>query len=276
MSIRETLNTSERRKGKLLSERSLFDMPLIQQLGVGQIASLSGVLIYTITFFLLQVRLYKGFQIGFSDLVYFAQMLYNSLHWGPFLQTTTMKQGHLFAQHLALCVFPILLLYTSIPHVYVLFFLQALAGGVGAFAVFLLARDILRSEFAATCFSLAYLFYPSLQWANLNILIWGFHIENLFPPLILFAFYFLMRAVGLGQKDNLPVGRTYPTTEWRVEEIVTDKHEMELNPATVPGEHTLEVGMYDWTLSERLPVLDEEGQVGDNRVLLGTVWVEEP
>ena len=193
MSVRETLNTSKRRKGRLLSERSPFDRPLIQELGVGQIASLSGVLLYTITFFLLQVRLYKGFQIGFSDLVYFAQMLYNSLHGGPFLQTTAMKQGHLFAQHLALCVFPILLLYALIPHVYVLFFLQALAGGTGAFAVFLLARDILRSEFAATCFSLAYLFYPSLQWANLNMLIWGFHVENLFPPLILFAFYFLKR-----------------------------------------------------------------------------------
>jgi hypothetical protein len=79
-----------------------------------------------------------------------------------------------------------------------------------------------------------------------------------------------------GQKDNLPVDRTYPTTEWRVGEIVTDKYEMEVNPATVPGEYTLEVGMYEWTSGERLPVLSEEGQAEDNRVLLGTVWVEEP
>ena len=194
MSIEETLDISERRRGRLLSKDLPFGKSLIQRLGVGRIASLTGVLLYTITFFLLQVRLYEGFQMGFTDLVYPAQTLYNSLHGGPFLQTTATEQGsHVFSQHLSLCMLPVLLLYALIPHVYTLFFLQALAGGAGAFAVFLLARDMLRSEFAATCFSFAYLFYPSLQWANLNILIWGFHVENFFPPLLLFAYYFLER-----------------------------------------------------------------------------------
>jgi len=194
VSIEETLDISERRRGRLLSKDLPFGKSLIQRLGVGRIASLTGVLLYTITFFLLQVRLYEGFQMGFTDLVYPAQTLYNSLHGGPFLQTTATEQGsHVFSQHLSLCMLPVLLLYALIPHVYTLFFLQALAGGAGAFAVFLLARDMLRSEFAATCFSFAYLFYPSLQWANLNILIWGFHVENFFPPLLLFAYYFLER-----------------------------------------------------------------------------------
>ncbi|MFB0533942.1 MAG: DUF2079 domain-containing protein [Anaerolineae bacterium] len=152
---------------------------------------------YTATFFLLQARLYQGFQMSYSDLAHFVQTLHNSLHgrllWSMGTRAPGGQGSHYFGGHLSLCVFPILLLYALIPHVYTLFFLQALAGGVGAFAVFLLARDMLWSEFAATCFSLAYLFYPSLQWANLNILIWGFHVENLFPPLLLFAFYFLKR-----------------------------------------------------------------------------------
>lgn len=194
MSTEETLDISEKRKGRLLSKGLPFGQSLIQRLGTGPIVSVTGALLYTMTFFLLQVRLYEGFQMGFTDLVYPAQTLYNSLHGGPFLRTTAMEPGsHVFSQHLSLCMLPILLVYALIPHVYTLFFLQALAGGVGAFAVFLLARDILRSEFAATCFSLAYLFYPSLQWANLNILIWGFHVENFFPPLLLLAFYFLER-----------------------------------------------------------------------------------
>lgn len=197
MSAAGTLNTPEGRKGWLPLYGTPFAASLFQQLSAGQIVSLIGALLYTTSFFLLQVRLYEGFQMGFSDLVYFAQWLYNSLHGGPFLQTTALEHGakgsHLFSHHFAPCVFPVLLIYALIPHVYTLFFLQALAGGAGAFAVFLLARDMLRSEFSATCFSLAYLFYPSLQWANLNLLIRGFHFESFFPPLLLFAFYFLKR-----------------------------------------------------------------------------------
>jgi uncharacterized membrane protein len=164
------------------------------QLSLGPVICLLGVLLYTVTFFLLQVRLYEGFQMGYSDLVYEAQALYNTLH-GRFFQIMPIEKGdNLFASHFRPVMLLILPLYALLPDVYTLFFLQALAGGVGAFAVFLLAKDILRSEFAATCFSLAYLFYPSLQWANLNMLIWGFHVENLFPPALLFAFYFLKKS----------------------------------------------------------------------------------
>jgi hypothetical protein len=78
-----------------------------------------------------------------------------------------------------------------------------------------------------------------------------------------------------GQKDNLPVDRTYLTTEWRAGEIIIDKYEIEVDPTTVPGEYILEVGMYDWISGERLPILNVDGQVEGNRVILGTVWVEE-
>lgn len=163
------------------------------RLSLGQILSLVGVLLYTIVFFLLQIRLYEGFQMGYADLVPNVQALHSTLH-GRFFKITPARFGDsVFAGHfraIMLLVFPI---YALLPNVYTLFFLQALAGGAGAFVVFLLARDILRSEFAATCFSFAYLFYPSLQWANLNIIIRGFHPENFFPPLLFFAFYFFRK-----------------------------------------------------------------------------------
>lgn len=164
------------------------------QLSLGQVICLLGVLLYTVILFLLQVRLYEGFQMGYSDLVYEAQALYNTLH-GRFFQIMPIEKGdNLFASHFRPIMLLILPFYALLPNVYTLFFLQALAGGIGAFAVFLLAKGILRSEFAAACFSLAYLFYPSLQWANLNMLIWGFHVENLFPPALLFAFYFMKKS----------------------------------------------------------------------------------
>jgi len=87
----------------------------------------------------------------------------------------------------------VLPIYALFPHTYVLFFLQALAAGLGAFAVFLLAREKLEDELAATCLALGYLLHPSLQGATLNLFDFGFHPGNLFPPLLLFSFYFLRK-----------------------------------------------------------------------------------
>lgn len=189
---KEVLDASGRQKARPMHMRAHRGRYFVQP-SLGQVICLLGALSYTAIFFLLQVRLYQGFQMSYADLVYCAQGLYNSLH-GRFFQITPAWWGHnLLAGHFWVSMVLILPLYALFPSVYTLFFLQALAGGAGAFAVFLLARDELRNEFAAVCFGLAYLFYPSLQWANLNLLIRGFHPENFFPPLLLFAFYFLRK-----------------------------------------------------------------------------------
>ncbi|TEU20925.1 MAG: phospholipid carrier-dependent glycosyltransferase [Anaerolineales bacterium] len=79
-----------------------------------------------------------------------------------------------------------------------------------------------------------------------------------------------------GQKDNEPADGFYPTTEWRKGEIVRDQYDLTIPRDAPPGEHQIEVGMYLAETGERLPVLNVDGQVEDNQVLLGTVWVEEP
>ena len=167
---------------------------LLGRYSLGATICLVAILLYTITFFILQVRLYKGLHMQTEDLGHYDQPLYNSLH-GRFLETSLMNPqgGSIFAFHFVPIMLFILPIYALFPHTYVLFFLQALAAGFGALAVFLLARDKLEDELASTCLALAYLLHPSLQGATLNLFDFGFHPGNFFPPLLLFAFYFLLK-----------------------------------------------------------------------------------
>ncbi|HID62778.1 MAG TPA: hypothetical protein EYP49_08600 [Anaerolineae bacterium] len=76
-----------------------------------------------------------------------------------------------------------------------------------------------------------------------------------------------------GQKDNPPVDGFYPTSGWEAGEIVRDQYDIPISPDAPPGEYQIEVGMYLVETGERLPVLDEAGQVQDNRVVLGRIQV---
>jgi len=73
-----------------------------------------------------------------------------------------------------------------------------------------------------------------------------------------------------GQHDGLPVGGTYPTTGWLPGEVVADEHEINVEP----GRYQLEVGLYDATTMQRLPVVDGDGQPQGDRVILAEVAVK--
>jgi 4-amino-4-deoxy-L-arabinose transferase-like glycosyltransferase len=73
-----------------------------------------------------------------------------------------------------------------------------------------------------------------------------------------------------GQKDSLPGGDALPTTSWRVGEVIIDNYEITVNPDTPLGEYVLEVGMYQATTGQRLPISDEAGTVLGDRILLDT------
>jgi hypothetical protein len=76
-----------------------------------------------------------------------------------------------------------------------------------------------------------------------------------------------------GQKDNPPVDGFYPTTGWEAGMIVRDQYDIPISLDALPGEYQIEVGMYLGETGERLAVLDEAGQVQDNRVVLRQVRV---
>ena len=167
---------------------------LLGRYSLGATICLVAILLYTLTFFVLQVRLYKELHMRIEDLGHYDQPLYNSLH-GRFLETSLMNPqgGSLFAFHFVPIMLFVLPIYALFAHTYVLFFLQALAAGLGALAVFSLARERMKDELAATCLALAYLLHPSLQGATLNLFHLGFHPGHFFPPLLLFAFHFLLK-----------------------------------------------------------------------------------
>jgi hypothetical protein len=73
-----------------------------------------------------------------------------------------------------------------------------------------------------------------------------------------------------GQKDSVPGDGTLPTTSWVAGEIITDRYEIAVHPDAQPGRYVLEIGFYDADTGQRLPVVNQEGQRLDDRVLLPT------
>jgi hypothetical protein len=76
-----------------------------------------------------------------------------------------------------------------------------------------------------------------------------------------------------GQRDSVPDKGQYPTTGWLPGEVVADEYEIAVDPVALPGEYLIEVGLYDVAQPgyPRLPVLDEQGQIIGDRVLLREV-----
>jgi hypothetical protein len=72
------------------------------------------------------------------------------------------------------------------------------------------------------------------------------------------------------QMDGLPQGGTRPTTGWVPEEYIRDEYELVLDTEALPGEHLIEVGMYDASTPDfqRLSLVDVAGNVLDNRIVL--------
>ncbi|MFB0538269.1 MAG: glycosyltransferase family 39 protein [Anaerolineae bacterium] len=75
-----------------------------------------------------------------------------------------------------------------------------------------------------------------------------------------------------GQRDNIPVKGTYPTTGWVEGEVITDEYEIAIKSDAPPGEYQIEVGMYDAGTGQRLPVFDEgETRLSGDRIPLDQV-----
>ena len=73
-----------------------------------------------------------------------------------------------------------------------------------------------------------------------------------------------------GQKDSIPGKGTLPTTSWVAGEIITDRYEIAVHADAPPGRYILEIGFYDAGTGQRLPVVNQQGQRVDDRVLLPT------
>ncbi len=77
-----------------------------------------------------------------------------------------------------------------------------------------------------------------------------------------------------GQRDSFPGQGTLPTSGWMEGEVIADEYLLEVDPEAPPGQYRLKVGMYDPLSGERLPVIDEQGQIQGDRVRLDTILLQ--
>jgi hypothetical protein len=77
-----------------------------------------------------------------------------------------------------------------------------------------------------------------------------------------------------GQKDDLPVGGALPTNCWIKGEIIADEYDIPIQPDVPTGQYVIEIGMYQLETMQRLLVINQEGQVVGDRVLLKDLTIQ--
>jgi hypothetical protein len=80
----------------------------------------------------------------------------------------------------------------------------------------------------------------------------------------------------LVQDDRQPCDGSYPTTVWATDEIVAEFRKLEIPPDLKPGEYELSVGWYLLSDLSHLPVTNGPSNIGQNRLPLGRIQIEQP
>lgn len=144
------------------------------------------VIIYIAIFFSIACLKYQSFSFHDMDLAAINQTFWNAIH-GKFI-SNFYGEAALLSGHKWFIIFPLIPFYALFPNPLNLLFLQSLALGLGAWAVFLLGREIL-SPSSGLVFAFCYLIYPALNYVNL----FEFHPIAFATPLLLFTFYYYQR-----------------------------------------------------------------------------------
>jgi 4-amino-4-deoxy-L-arabinose transferase-like glycosyltransferase len=76
----------------------------------------------------------------------------------------------------------------------------------------------------------------------------------------------------IAQQDTAPVRGTYPTSQWRSDELIVDAYDLQVDAA--PGTYALIVGLYDPATLARVPALNVKGvRLPNDRVWLTQVTI---
>jgi len=74
--------------------------------------------------------------------------------------------------------------------------------------------------------------------------------------------------------DRQPQGGAAPTSSWSKRQVVVDEYELVMAPDAPPDVYEVEVGLYLAETGDRLDLLDQDGRLMGNRILLSKVRVE--
>jgi hypothetical protein len=73
--------------------------------------------------------------------------------------------------------------------------------------------------------------------------------------------------------DSEPCRGIYPTHNWGVGEVLIDRYALHIPPGAPVGTYQIEVGFYSWRTMDRLPVLDDTGEIAGDHIILGTAQI---
>jgi hypothetical protein len=76
-----------------------------------------------------------------------------------------------------------------------------------------------------------------------------------------------------GQMDSIPLRGEAPTTSWVSGEVIADEYDIAVDEGAPPGDYAIEIGMYDASTGQRLPVLAGGQLLEGDRLLLGQIRV---
>jgi len=151
------------------------------------------IVLYIAVLSALSVARHNAFETLAFDLGNYDQAVWNTAH-GRLLRFTNVEGlTTRLAQHVEPILLPVSLSYLLHESPKTLLVVQTVAVALGAWPVYLLAREKMQSEFGGVVFALAYLLFPALESANL----FDFHAVTLAPVFLLSAFYFLEKQMYL-------------------------------------------------------------------------------
>ena len=146
------------------------------------------IIFFIVIFSYLSIRRNKTLNSYYYDLGIMNQVVYNTSH-GRFLEMTNQDLKKNISR-LAIHFDPILAIFAPFYKIYegpeVLLIGQVIILGLGALAVFLISKKVLKKKLISLIFSLSYLFYFSIQRTAL----FDFHAVTLATTFFLFALYF--------------------------------------------------------------------------------------
>lgn len=146
------------------------------------------IILYIIIFSYLSIRRLYTLNSNYYDLGIMHQVVYNTSQ-GRFLEMTNQDFGKNISR-LAVHFDPILAIFAPMYKLYngpeVLLIIQTIILGLGALAVFLISKNIIKNKGLSLILAASYLFYYPVQRANL----FDFHPATLATASLLFVIYF--------------------------------------------------------------------------------------
>lgn len=146
---------------------------------------------YTVYFTMASFLKYANFFTGRFDLGNMDQTVWNTIH-GRIFQLTDPNGTAIVSRlsfHADFMLIFLAPLYAIWQDPRMLLLMQSLAIGIGGIFIFLIGKTITKQKSVALAFTISYLLYPALEYANL----YDFHAVTLAIPLFLASWYLIMK-----------------------------------------------------------------------------------